>query len=408
VLERYLFFPFLQFLCHFFLFQEGNLSSCFFTIYRCFFTCLGINYDRRDTTSISVSFLKVIPLKINDLNSNILFRGLAVSLSLFAASAVSAQMITGVWKGKINRQKVEVKIIQNGDSLTGTSYYYESPTHYRRYSIKGFFDPETNEAVWWDDLLIEEKAGRTASSPGRVPLLSRADFNCPGDGRMMLDGKTGTPEDQDPRGDLHLDKTETGSFTDEWDFILDNYLIGANDPWIIDSVTAIAYEQPVQQPDEPVAIQRPTIEPPVKREEPAPVKKPVAPPIVKADKPAPQQTIEEKFTARKKVFVTEIPVDTDSLELRFYDNAEIDGDSISLFLNDKLIFQHIRLLGSAYTIKLAKTDLNDTNELIMVAENLGTIPPNTSFMIAMVGEKRYEARLASTEGSSAMIRLIKK
>lgn len=339
------------------------------------------------------------------MNSNILLRGLAIFLFFFAVSAAPAQMITGVWKGKINRQKVEVKIIQNGDSLTGTSYYYESPTHYRRYSIKGFFDPETNEAVWWDDLLIEEKAGRFSSSPGKVPMLSRADFNCPGDGRMMLDGKSGKPEDENPRGDLHLDKTETGSFTDEWDYVLDNYLVGANDPWTIDSVTAIAYERPVQEPDEPVAIQRPAPEPPVRRDEPA--KKPVAPPVAKVDIPVPQQTIEQKFTARKKVFVTEIPVDADSLELRFYDNAEIDGDSISLFLNDKLIFQHIRLLGTAYTIKLAKTDLNETNELIMVAENLGTIPPNTSYMIAMVGEKRYEARLASTEGSSAMIRLIR-
>ena len=43
----------------------------------------------------------------------------------------------------------------------------------------------------------------------------------------------------------------------------------------------------------------------------------------------------------------------------------------------------------------------------MVAENLGTIPPNTSYMIAEVAGKRYEARLASTENSSALIRLTK-
>ena len=43
----------------------------------------------------------------------------------------------------------------------------------------------------------------------------------------------------------------------------------------------------------------------------------------------------------------------------------------------------------------------------MVAENLGSIPPNTSYMVAEVGDKRYEAILASTEGSSAMIRLVK-
>ena len=119
-------------------------------------------------------------------------------------------------------------------------------------------------------------------------------------------------------------------------------------------------------------------------------------------------SIEEKFVARKKIFATEIPVSGDSIELHFYDNAQIDGDSISLFLNDKLIFEHIRLTEKAYSVKLPVTELNGSNELIMVAENLGSIPPNTSYMVALVGEKRYEARLESTEGSSALIRLVKK
>jgi hypothetical protein len=95
------------------------------------------------------------------------------------------------------------------------------------------------------------------------------------------------------------------------------------------------------------------------------------------------------------------------VELRFYDNAEVDGDSISLFLNAKLLFTHIRLTDKAYSIKLPVQQLSDTNELTMVAENLGSIPPNTSYMVAIVGDKRYEAKLASTENSSAMIRLVK-
>jgi len=117
--------------------------------------------------------------------------------------------------------------------------------------------------------------------------------------------------------------------------------------------------------------------------------------------------IEKKFTERTKVFIKEIPVSGDSIELRFYDNAEVDGDSISLFLNNKLVFEHIRLTAVAYTIKLSVQDLNESNELVMVAENLGSIPPNTSYMVAIVKDERYDARLASTEGSSAMIRLVK-
>ncbi len=329
-------------------------------------------------------------------------------------------MITGVWKGKINRQKCEVKIIQNGDNLTGTAYYYESPNNYRRYSIKGYFDSNTNEVVWWDDQLLEEKSGRFNTSSGKVALLSRADFNCPGDGRMMLDGKASKVENENEKaGDVDLDKTGRPNFPDEWDFIIENYTVGANDPDIIDSIGELAHsksprkEEPVTPlpNEESVVVNNKTpmvfipaqpekqIEEPGKKEEPI-----INPPAKTINIP----TIEEKFISRKKVFATEIPVTGDSIELRFYDNAQVDGDSISLFLNNKLIFEHIRLSEKAYTIKLPVGELNALNELIMVAENLGSIPPNTSYMVALVGEKRYEARLESTEGSSAMIRLVKK
>ncbi len=329
---------------------------------------------------------------------------------------ISAQMITGVWKGKINRQKVEVKLIQDGDSLRGTSYYYESANNYRRYSIKGYFDQNTNSAVWWDDQLLEEKSGRfNISVPGKIPMLSRADFNCPGGGKMMLDGKASYKEEEDkPKGDVDLDKTTTTQFKDEWDYVIDNYTVGGNDPDIIDSITNF-YQQsttnkiPTEKPVETISKEKqvvavPVVQKIIPKTEPV-VEKSQTVVISQPEKPL---TIEEKFITRKKVFIKDIPVSGDSVELRFYDNAEIDGDSISLFLNDRLLFQNIRLTGNAYTIKLAVSELNTTNELIMVAENLGSIPPNTSYMVAIINNERHDAYLASSEGSSAMIRLVKK
>ncbi len=324
-------------------------------------------------------------------------------LVLFIVADVQGQMITGIWKGRIHQQKVELKIIQKGDSLTGTSYYYQSAGHYRRYSIRGYFDATTNETVWWDDQLLEVKQGRNAlSQPGKIPLVARADFNCPGDGRMMLDGKAGRQGEENPRGVVDLDKATTTGFPDEWDFVIDNYLVGANDPDIIDSIAGLATAPVIPQKQEVIVAT------PVKEVTPVVVKQtPIVTPQIIVPVIPKTLTIEEKFTTRKKVFTKEILLEGDSLELRFYDNAEIDGDSISLFLNDKLIFKNIRLLASAYTIKLPIAELEETNELVMVAENLGSIPPNTSYMVALCGTKRYEARLESTEGSSAMIRLVK-
>lgn len=331
---------------------------------------------------------------------------------LFLIQSLAAQQVTGIWKGKIDRKRVEVKIVQNGDSLTGTSYYYESASSYRRFSIKGYFDSEDNSVVWWDDQLLEDKGGRGfLGMGGTSPLLSVADFNCPGEGKMFLEGAAGpVASPNNSTGPVELAKANQTSFPDEWDYVIGNYTVGANDPDLIDSVSLVA-AKPKATPATPPA--RPTAE----SEPELPVRKPgmvaiVTPPEPKAEpKPEPPvvrlPTIEEKFIARKKEYVTEIPVSGDSIELRFYDNAEVDGDSISLFLNDKLLFQHIRLTDKAYTIKLPTQALNESNDLTMVAENLGSIPPNTSYMVAIVGDKRYEAKLASTENSSAVIRLRK-
>jgi hypothetical protein len=303
-----------------------------------------------------------------------------------------AQQITGIWSGKINKKRTEIKFIQKGDSITGTSYYYESGKNYLRYSIKGYFDEINNNVVWWDDQLISDEN----NSSKEVALLSVADFNCPGDGKMQLDGTTTPRENRVSTGSLLLTKTVNTSFPDEWDFVIDNYLEGTNDPDIIDSVALIAFapKKKLKQVEEP-------------KQTPVEI-------IPKTITPNPQVSIiehakkmEESFTIRKKVFTTEIPLQGDSIELRFFDNVQVDGDSITLFLNDKLIFTHIRLTEKAFVIKLPVNELNDTNELTMVAENLGAIPPNTAYMVAIVGDKRYEVNLSSTEETSGMIRLKK-
>jgi hypothetical protein len=315
----------------------------------------------------------------------LLNRCLFILMLLLTGLMATAQQITGVWNGRIDGRKVELKIIQKGDSLTGTAYYYETPQRYRQYRIKGYFDARDNSVVWWDDVLLQEKGALLFRKED--PMLSVADFNCPGGGRMYLDGNAKERETPDVvKGDVHLTKSDRPHFPDVWDYVIDNYSLGTNDPEVIDSIAFVAFT------------------PPVKAQPEAPVKKePLPPPVATT----PPRTIAEKFKVREKVFTTEIPVTGDSIELRFYDNAQVDGDSISLFLNNQLLFEHIRLTEQAYTIKLPTSAFADTAELVMVAENLGSIPPNTSYMVAISGGRRYEARLASTEKSSAYIRLRK-
>ena len=115
---------------------------------------------------------------------------------LLFVQLVQAQPITGIWKGKMGNYKVELKLVRKGDSLIGTSYYYDSRSHFIRYSVKGYFDDKNNDVIWWDDVLIEDNSSQHFLGTAQQPLLAVADFNCPGEGIMKLDGNSSRKEDE--------------------------------------------------------------------------------------------------------------------------------------------------------------------------------------------------------------------
>lgn len=104
--------------------------------------------------------------------------------------------------------------------------------------------------------------------------------------------------------------------------------------------------------------------------------------------------------------IPEIKVDTGEIRLDFYDNAEIDGDSISVLVNKKLVLTHQRLTAKPITMYVKIDPQNTFQEIEMVAENLGSIPPNTALLIITAGKKRYQLFLSSTESKSAMVRFV--
>jgi hypothetical protein len=104
--------------------------------------------------------------------------------------------------------------------------------------------------------------------------------------------------------------------------------------------------------------------------------------------------------------IQEIRVDTGSFRLDFYDNAEIDGDSITVTVNNQVQVSHQRLSLKPITV-MVKVDLDHPEqEVTMIAENLGTIPPNTALLIVTAGKKRYQLFLASNGKKNAQVRFI--
>lgn len=131
------------------------------------------------------------------------------------------------------------------------------------------------------------------------------------------------------------------------------------------------------------------------------------PPVVKAEVPEKKNT-DLNFEKRNSNLIKTIEVDSGSFRVDLYDNGAIDGDSISLFFNGKLLLSHKRLSDKAITLTLKIDEQRQMNELVMYAENLGEIPPNTALMVVTDGDNRYEVRISSDLQQSGVIRFVHK
>jgi hypothetical protein len=118
--------------------------------------------------------------------------------------------------------------------------------------------------------------------------------------------------------------------------------------------------------------------------------------------------VNKEYSERVIEVQNEIEVDADSLLVDFYDNGEIDGDSISVFFNDQLIGANLRLSAKSYQVHLKLDPTRESNTVAMLANNLGSIPPNTALMIIYEGNKRHEIRLTSNLEKTAAIRIRRK
>jgi hypothetical protein len=108
---------------------------------------------------------------------------------------------------------------------------------------------------------------------------------------------------------------------------------------------------------------------------------------------------------RSNELVKTFIVNDSDVTVKLYDNGEIDDDTISVYMDKKLVLSAKRLTASPLTLKLKMNEETSEHELVLVAENLGRIPPNTSLMIVESGEQRFTAQITSTEQKNAVVRL---
>lgn len=113
------------------------------------------------------------------------------------------------------------------------------------------------------------------------------------------------------------------------------------------------------------------------------------------------------YSERKVAVVRTLPVNTDSVIIRVYDNGVVDGDIVSVVYNDKVIIDKLSLTSKAMTIKIPVTAA-EINTLVFYAHNLGEFPPNTAKLEIIYGNKREDLTISSDYTISSSVNIIYK
>lgn len=317
--------------------------------------------------------------------------------ALVAFQISFAQTISGSWYGKAdvmiqgnhNNYLTELILKQKGNEVEGIFGYYFKDS-YQSFFIRGTYDAKTR-----------------AISINKIPIIfhaaaNRDGFECPYDFHAILmvskikntiQGSFNTVEKYkytcpDLRVNIMLDTKE-----DE-------------DSVLKTSVAGKKLWQP-QKEDFVISTQKNENEQAaaINRAEVSPGNTENLPKVMHEET---EKQLVEKFVQRKNIYSRDIEIESDSIRISFYDNGDIDGDSISVFLNKKPVLANQQLSSRSLNIYLALDTLMDVNEISMFADNLGRMPPNTALMVISDGTNRHEMYLSSSLTQNGAVRLKRK
>lgn len=349
-------------------------------------------------------------------------RILHLLITILLTSNVHAQDFTGQWKGQFTDKSTSflnwggdrcdyvLELECNGNDVTGYSYTYFNEGSNRYYTICKLKGKLNKRSRYVEVTEIERTKTNVPTNVRNCFQIHKLTYFKEGDVQTLEGSWTPAPNQQ---GDCGYGTT-----------VLSRRILKKNKP-VFNNATA-RDSKPEKKPDtKPVTNftdKNKTAAPPVVINKP----KPVAPPLVK---PVPETTKTDQknqtptvvkinppqvklpdinFEKRNSNIIKTIEIENETFKVDLYDNGDIDGDTISLFFNGRLLLSHKRLSDKALTLTLNAAESKDVNELIMYADNLGSIPPNTALMVVTDGDNRYEVRISSDLQKSGVIRFVHK
>ena len=356
---------------------------------------------------------------------------------------LQAQDITGIWEGHFrsnvsesahsfsldDRYRFEVQIAQRGKTFEAVTYSYLSSFFYGKASAKGTVNVHTQKVLLQEGKLLEV---RNDNMGGVCIMTCFLQYTKTGD-EEFLEGRYVSMNVKDSgncgKGTVFLRKVQNSQFYPE------PFLVKRQQQ-IEDSLKAlppaIAKTTPpagnstakTGTPAKPSgSTTRSTTRaahPPANPTEPsAPAH--VPPPMARASIPG-QTMRTESDSGRRDIgrkFPTIVPavikeranevvrtlvIHTTEVTLNIYDDGAIDHDTVSVYLDNRPVLLHRMLTDRPLIVTLHLDADDDYHEVVMVADNEGEIPPNTSLMIVKAGDKEFEVRITTTEQKNAVVK----
>jgi hypothetical protein len=316
--------------------------------------------------------------------------------TLFITEAINAQRLTGTWVGDIDKDEfLQVNIVEVGNKLCGYTWDYKY-TNKKDY-CKAYFSGGYNEekSSWFvNGYSFMENSGEHVL----MQLTFRLDFE---KGQTVLNGYCRVKPTFFSGGgtayEISLKKVSNrpAMMTEEM-----KDCVKENEP----------PKKPIVPKKEIPVIKKPEF--PIKKDTlkkaellkkkdilkkprviPKPkdtiAKKQPIPPITKVTPKA--NTLPAQTNGRINKEVSRIVVTDRKIKLEVYDNGTIDGDTVSIFYNGKMIISHQRLSSKPIEIDVSLDENTSLHSIVLFAENLGSIPPNTALIIlTTASKKRYE------------------
>jgi hypothetical protein len=356
-------------------------------------------------------------------------QGLTFSL-FFSCLFSSAQDLTGIWKGYFitdggEQYKLEFQIKQNSaSSITGVSYSYLDVRFYGKATMTGSLEQTEKNFKIQELRTVEVK---NLGGGGTCLMNYRFLYSTSGKEEFLEGTFLGKTEDRkDPSnngiwgdcggGTVYLRKVSTSDFYVE-PFLRDKpkehttaEVKPKPNPSVVKSAppktnsSAVKAKSNQKAPPKTNNTTAKTNTQVKSNEKADSVKKVVIEPAVKNPVAEKRNITPNVLKTRENALAQTIMVNTEEVSIKLYDNGEIDDDTISVFVDKQLILSHKRLSATPIVLKLKFDENDDVHEVVMVAENLGRIPPNTSVMVINAGDKRYQVQITSTEQKNAMVR----